>query len=61
MKLTYEVRTSDVPMWCTECGQHLAYSFLLDAWCCPAGCRRLGTTAEALRMFGELLHPVAHR
>jgi hypothetical protein len=52
--------TSDgASMWCTECGRHLAYNFLLDAWCCLFGCARIGITNEALWRLLKLLNPVA--
>lgn len=41
------------PMWCTNCGRHLQYQFLPDAWCCPDGCARIGN--EALWRINRLL------
>lgn len=48
------------PLWCGECGRHLGYSFRFDAWRCPAQCRRLQVTGEAMWRLGELLNPLLH-
>lgn len=45
------------PIWCTTCGRHLRYAFILDAWCCPSHCARLGVRNEALWRLISLLTP----